>query len=159
MLILEDDIKQPKQEEETAILEKVVTELKGNHLSFDLCYISYSGEKRVCEKKEDIKRERGQFKYIWKMYGTYSTSGYIVSRRGAQKILDRLCIPPMTLAIDNYYRTWTLEGYLIAYGSILRLFNQDKSMKSSIGNDQDPYIQFEKIKYIVNYKDLMESLT
>lgn len=155
MLVLEDDLQQPTQQD-MAILEKVISELEQTQVEFDLFYLSYCSEKKVIEKKEDIKKARGSFKYIWKMNGTFTTGAYIVSRPGAQKILARLC--PIKLPIDNYLRLWTIDGSFITYGSILRIFNQDKTMKSSIGNDQDPYVQFEKLKYIISYKDLMDSL-
>ncbi|XP_070531927.1 procollagen galactosyltransferase 2-like [Ptychodera flava] len=93
VMVLEDDIRFHFKFRER--LQGVMNELRELHINWDLVYI---GRKRLDNSKESY--VRGSRRLVWPYY-TYWTLGYILSQKGAQKLLDGDPLPKL-VPVDEY---------------------------------------------------------
>lgn len=148
IFIMEDDLK-PLDDIQMKLFEAGMKELIQKVGDFDLFYLSYTIEDKYISKMEDIEKIQKEtgLKYIWKMNGCLCASAYVISKKGAVKILATAL--PVTKHIDKVYQEGTKNKSLIAYGMICRIFDQDKkNIKSTLGHSTN-YYQFLRTSFTV----------
>ena len=156
IFIMEDDLKIITMNE-MRLFEFGFKELIAKIPNFDIFYLSYTIEDRSVpniQEVEKIQKETG-LQYIWKMNGCLCASAYVISKKGAKKILERAL--PVTEHIDKVYEKGIRDGFFLAYGMISRIFDQDKkNIKSTLG-DSGNYFQFLRSAFVVPMPKLLET--
>lgn len=144
-LILEDDIKITDSQQTLDTLNKVLNSLPKNweYVNLGRCWDH-------CHKDKPVN------KWLVKSQNPLCRHAYLVSRRGAQKILD-YCLPMKGYAGDIHYTEMVRKGLLNAYSTKIQIFFQNRKQFGSNLNNNDElktcvvggykYLMFGKLKY------------
>ena len=144
-LILEDDLEMSNRDDVINNFVDVVQSLPS-----DWEYVNLGRCWDFCHKDKPVNN------WLVKSQNPLCRHAYLVSRRGAQKILD-YCLPMKGYAGDMHYTEMVRKGLLNAYSTKIQIFLQNrKQLGTNLNNDDElktcvvggyKYLMFGKLKY------------
>lgn len=145
-LIFEDDCVSVSKEQLQGTRNAMLELMKTN---FDIFYFAYSNEPKNVAKQSDVSKFMVKgYKYIWKLKKPFSLGAYIVSKKGAKKLL---ALMPIGDSLDVEIATTASKGKdFECWGIIQRIFHQDHKKFGSTGlkdNEKGHDKSFDQFSY------------